>query len=92
MNCHYPYTTIPSLSLSGEFCASLKNHRNVSSSNQILPATDLADSDLADSDLADCFQEPEPSSETEGAAFGSGLDRVPGGEEFRDRSVTILAS
>ena len=75
----------------------MKNHRNVSSSNQILPATDLADSDLADSDLADsdladCFQEPEPSSETEGAAFGSGLDRVPGGEEFRDRSVTILAS
>ena len=88
MNCHYLIiTTIYSLSLSGEFCASLKNHRNVSSSNQILPATDLADSDLAD-----CFQEPEPSSETEGAAFGSGLDRVPGGEEFRDRSVTILAS
>ena len=39
-------------------------------------------------ELADCFQEPEGSSAESGdVAFGSGLHQVPGGDEFRAKSV-----
>ena len=48
---------------------------------------------LAARELTDCLPDADPSPNIVGGqevAFGSGLDTVPGGEEFRNRWVVIF--
>ena len=49
---------------------------------------------LAARELTDCLPDADPSPNVGGGqevAFGSGLDTVPGGEEFRNRWVVLLS-
>ena len=49
---------------------------------------------LAARELTDCLPDADPSPNIGGGqevAFGSGLDTVPGGEEFRNRWVVLLS-
>ena len=59
-----------------EFCSDLKNHHlNNSSTGRQLPRAELAD----------CFPQVESEDSPGATAFGSGLEKVPGGE--RNKSI-----
>ena len=61
-----------------EFCSDLKNHHlNNSSTERQLPRAELAD----------CFPLVETEESPGAAAFGSGLEKVPGG----DRNKSIMS-